>query len=188
MSVLTSNDLRNGVVFMMDGDPWIVLRFDHNKTGRGGAVNKIKAKNLKTGSIVEKGFSPNEKFEEADLSRESAQYLYSDDDNSYFMSNTTFEQHEISKKITEEKLLYIKEGEKVVVLFLDSIPIDIEIPKSVVLSVQYTEPAVRGDTSGGAMKKATLETGVEILVPLFVNIGDKIKINTETNTYTERAK
>lgn len=188
MSVLTSNELRNGTVFMMEGDPWIVLRFDHNKTGRGGAVNKIKAKNLKTGSITEKGFSTNEKFEEADLSKESCQYLYSDDSTSFFMSTNTYEQYELPKDTTQDSLLYLKEGDKVIVISLDGKPMGIEIASSVILTVEYTEAAVKGNTSGGAMKRAKLETGLEVLVPLFINIGDKIKINTDTNTYTERVK
>ena len=188
MSTITSNELRNGVVFMMEGQPWLVLRYNHNKTGRGGAVNKIKAKNLKTGSIIEKGFSTNEKFDEADLSRESSQYLYRDDDKVYLMSNTTYEQYELPISTVEEKLLYLKEGDKVIVLFLDGKPIDFEVPPAVVLAITYTENAVKGDTSSGAMKRATLETGLEILVPLFLSIGEKVKINTETNTYTERVK
>lgn len=188
MAILTSNELRNGTVFMMDGDPWMVLKFDHNKTGRGGAVNKIKAKNLKTGSITEKGFTTSEKFEEAELSKESCQYLYSDDDSSYFMSINTYDQFDLPKDITEEKLVYLKEGDKVILVFLDGKPISMEVPSSVVLIVEYTESAVKGNTSGNAMKKAKLETGLEISVPMFVNIGDKLKINTETNTYTERVK
>ncbi|MEI7603464.1 MAG: elongation factor P [bacterium] len=188
MSIITSNELRNGTVFMMDNAPWIVLKFDHNKTGRGGAVNKVKAKNLKTGSITEKGFSTNEKFEEADLSKESCQYLYSDEETAYFMSNATFEQYELSKEKVENGLLYLKEGDKTVVVFLDGVPISIEIPSAVILTIEYTEVAVKGNTSTGAMKKARLETGLDILVPLFINIGDKVKINTESNTYTERVK
>ena len=188
MSVLTSNELRNGIVFMSENDPWIVLKFDHNKTGRGGAVNKIKAKNLKTGAIIEKGFSTNEKFEEADLSRESSQYLYSDNDNSYFMSNITFEQYILPAEIIKENLLFIKEGDKVILVFLDKKVISLEIPVSVELKVKYTEPAVRGNTSGSAMKKATMETDLEILVPLFIEIGEKLKINTETSSYVERVK
>ena len=188
MSVLTSNELKNGTVFMMEGAPWIVLKFNHNKTGRGGAINKIKAKNLKTGSIIEKGFTTNEKFEEADLSKESSQYLYSDGEKSYFMSNTSFEQYDMPKEITSDMLFFLKEGDKVVLVFLDQEPITLEIPLSVILSVQYTESAIRGDTSGNAMKKATMETGLEILVPMFINIGDKLKINTDTSSYVERAK
>lgn len=188
MSVLSSNELRIGTVFMLAGEPWIVLKFSHNKTGRGGAVNKIKAKNLKTGSITEQGFTTNEKFDQAELNRESCQYLYKDADSHFFMSNVTFEQYDLSEDMVGDNKYYMKEGDKIILVFLDGKPISIEIPKSVTLEVTYTEPAVRGDTSGNAMKKATLDTSLEILVPMFVNIGDKIKVNTGDGTYTERAK
>jgi len=188
MSTITSNDLRNGAVFMMEGEPWIVLKFDHNKTGRGGATNKIKAKNIRSGAITERGFSPTEKFDAADLTKESCQYLYSDEDLAYFMSNSTFEQYEMPLTIVSSDLIYFKEGDKVIVVFLDGKPINIEVPPAVILTVEYTENAVKGNTSSGASKKAKMETGVEINVPLFINIGDKLKINTQTNTYTERIK
>jgi elongation factor P len=187
MSIL-SHDLRNGVVFMMDGDPWLVLNFNHVKLGRGSATTKIKAQNLKTGAIVEKGFTSSEKFEEANLNKESCQYLYREGDTFYFMSLNTFDQYEINTSLVGDKSFYFKEGDKVIVAFLDEKPIGIEVQKSVILEVAYTEPAVKGDTSGNAMKKAQLETGLNILVPMFINIGDKLKINTDTGTYTERAK
>lgn len=186
--MLLASDLRNGVVFKYEGKTWIVLKYELNKTGRGSATYKIKAKDLLGNSIVERGFSQNTSFEEATVERRSAQYLYSDEDYSYFMDNTSFEQVMLPKDNLEESLKFILEGGKVIVVYLDEKPITIEVPKSVTLKVTYTEPAVKGDTSNNPMKVAELESGAKIMVPLFINVGDNIKVNTENNTYSERIK
>ncbi len=187
-SMLFSTDLRNGVVFKYEGKTWVVLKYEFVKMGRGSGTVKIKAKDIVSGSIVEKGFSQQMKFEEASVEKRSAQYLYHDDDLAYFMDNQSFEQISLDYETVKDMLQYVVEGSKVIVVYLDSKPITIEIPKSVHLKVVYTEPAVKGDTSNNPMKKAKLETGVEINVPLFVDIGDTIKVNTDTGEYTERVK
>lgn len=184
--MLLSTDLRNGVVFKYEGKTWVVLRYGFVKMGRGSGTVKIKAKDLVTGSIVERGFSQNTKFEEASVEKRSAQYLYNDGDFAYFMDNESFEQYQLDFESVEDSLQYVVESGKVVLVYLDEKPIAVEIPKSVNLKVVYTEPAVKGDTSNSPMKKAKLETGVEVEVPLFVNIGDTVKVNTEDGTYSER--
>lgn len=186
MAILTSNELRNGIVFIMDGEPWMVVKFEHIKMGRGSATNKVKAKNLKTGSIIEKGFSTNSKFEEADVTKKTAQYLYSDSDKAHFMNPDSFEQYELDAKLYANDLLFLKEGDKLIIVFLIDDPISIELPKNVELKVVYTEQAVRGNTSGNVLKNAELETGLNIMVPSFVKNDDIIRINTEKKEYTER--
>ena len=188
MAILTSNELRNGKVFMMDGAPWVVIKFDHIKMGRGGATNKVKAKNLKTGAIIEKGFTTNVKFEEADVAKTSAQYLYVDTENAYFMNPESFEQYEVSLELCKDDILYLKEGDKVVLVMLDESPISLELPKTVEHKIVYTEDAIRGNTSGNAMKFAETETGLRIKVPIFVKNGETVKISTENGEYSERIK
>ena len=158
------------------------------KMGRQSGNVKIKAKDLMSNATVEKGFSLQMKFEEASVERKSAQYLYADETYGYFMDNESFEQYQLPIDSVQESLKYILEGGKVIIVYLDDKPISIEIPKSVNLKVTYTEPAVKGDTSNNALKKAKLETGVEVNVPMFVNIGDVVKVNTDTGDYSERVK
>lgn len=184
--MLLSTDLRNGTVFKYEGKTWVVLKYEFVKMGRGSGTVKLKARDLVGNSIVEKGFSQNTKFEEALVEKRSGQYLYSDDDFAYFMDNASFEQHQFPKSDVDDMLKYVLEGGKVVIVYLDEKPITIEIPKSVTLKVVYTEPAVRGDSSNNPMKTAKLESGLEIQVPLFINNGDVLKINTESGTYSER--
>lgn len=187
-AMLLATELRNGVVFKYEGKTWVVIKFEFVKMGRGSGTVKIKARDLVSGSIVEKGFSQNTKFDEATVERRSAQYLYSDSDYAYFMDNESFEQHQFDLDSVSEMLQYIVESGKVIIVYLDEKPITIEIPKSVNLKVIYAEPAVKGDSSNNPMKKAKLESGVEINVPLFVNIGDVVKVNTDTGEYSERVK
>lgn len=184
--MLLSTDLRNGVVFKYEGKTWVVIRYEFVKMGRGSGTVKIKARDLISGSIVERGFSQNTKFEEASVEKRSAQYLYNDGDFAYFMDNTSFEQYQLDWEGVKESLQYIVESGKVILVYLEDKPIAVEIPKSVTLKVVYTEPAVKGDSSNNPMKKAKLESGVELSVPLFVNIGDIVKVNTEDGSYSER--
>lgn len=188
LHMLSANELRAGVVFKYEGKTWVVLKYNFIKMGRQSGSVKIKARDLMTNAIVEKGFNLNMKFEEASVEKKSGQYLYSDSEYAYFMDNETFDQIQLPLDIVEDLLRFIPEGNKVILVYLDGRPITIEIPKSVSLKVIYTEPAVKGDTSNSPMKKAKLETNAEILVPLFVNIGDIVKVNTETGEYSERIK
>lgn len=184
--MLLSTDLRNGVVFKYEGKTWAVIKYEFVKMGRGSGTVKIKAKDLISGSIVERGFSQNTKFEEATVEKRSAQYLYHDDDFAYFMDNTSFEQYQLDYESVKESLQYIVESGKVILVYLDDKPITVEIPKSVQLKITYTEPAVKGDSSNNPSKRAKTESGLELNVPLFVNIGDLVKVNTEDGTYSER--
>lgn len=184
--MLSSNELRNGTVFKYEGKTWIVLKYSFTKTGRGSGTVKVKARDLMSNAIVEKGFNLNQKFEEASVEKKSGQYMYNDGDQAYFMDNDTFDQYSFPVESVVDSLNYVIEGGKVVVVYLDGNPIGVEIPKSVNLKVVYTEPAVKGDTSNNPMKRAKLETGHEINVPMFVKVGDVIKINTETDSYSER--
>jgi elongation factor P len=186
MAILSNTDLRNGVVYTDNGDTFIVLKYEHNKQGRGSATVKVKVKNLKTGAITIKSYKAGDKVESAEITRENAQYLYSDSEYGYFMNDETFEQYSIPLSFIEELVCFLKESEKVVVQKLEDNPIMIEIPKKVELEVKYAEPAVAGNTSSGAMKVATLETGLTINVPLFVKTGDIVIVNTELKEYVGR--
>lgn len=184
--MLSSNELRNGTVFKYEGKTWVVLKYEFVKMGRGSGTVKVRARDLVSNAIVEKGFNLNMKFEEATVEKRSAQYMYSDGTDAYFMDNESYEQYSFALKDVEDSLKYVIEGGKVVVVYLDGTPISIEIPKSVTLKVVYTEPAVKGDTSNNPMKKARMETGFEMHVPMFIKEGDVLKINTETGSYSER--
>lgn len=187
MVKLSANELRNRTIFIYRGEPWIVLKYQHIKYGRGSATIKVKIKNLKTGNIISTAFEQNVKFEEADVKRIAGQYLYQDTEKTYFMNTQTYEQYEIKKELVEDELKYLKAGGRVTLILFEEKLIAIELPKSVVLDVVYSEPAVRGDTTGTPMKKVKVETGFEVEVPLFIKKGDKIKINTESGSYVSRA-
>jgi elongation factor P len=184
--MLLSTDLRNGVVFKYEGKTWVVLRYEFVKMGRGSGTVKIKARDLVGNAIVERGFSQNTKFDEATVEKRSGQYLYADDDFSYFMDNESFEQIQFTNESVEDQLKYVLEGGKVIIVYLDDVAISIEIAKSVNLRVVYAEPAIKGDSSNNPTKMAELETGLKIHVPLFINTGDLVKVNTEEGTYSER--
>lgn len=184
---LSNTDLRNGTVFQDGGEVFQVMKFELKKQGRGSSNVKVRVRNLKSGAIVDKTYGGNQTVESVDLTRSNAQYLYSDGSTGYFMDAATFEQFDFPLSSVGDMLQFIKEGEKVIVLKLDGTAAAIEIPKSVELKVEYTEPAVKGDTSGGAMKEAKLESGATVRVPLFISTGDMIKVNTDTGTYSSKA-
>ncbi|MBN1915575.1 elongation factor P [Candidatus Dojkabacteria bacterium] len=186
--VVPSNDLRKGMIFTTGGESYLVLEYSHMKKGRGMATIRIKGKNVNTGSIVEKTFSSSERVELADAHRKEAQYLYADDSSVYFMDKDDFSQFSFPFSELSWERNFIKEGTKVVVLFINDKPVGIEIPKSVVLKIEQTSDAVKGDTSSNAMKEAVLETGYKVQVPLFLKMGEFIKLNTESGTYTSKAE
>lgn len=186
MAVLSNTELRNGVVYTEGGETFIVLKYEHNKQGRGSATVKVKVKNIKTGAITIKSYKGGDKVESADVTSENSQFLYDDGTDAYFMNDETFEQYSISLDMIEDQIGFMKEGQKVFVKKLEDEPISLELPKKIELVVEYTEPAVAGNTSSGAMKVAKLETGKEINVPLFVSTGDIIVVNTETKEYVSR--
>jgi len=186
MSYIPSNALREGSLFIYDGQKYLVLKYQHIKKGRGQAVIRVKVQNIVTKSNTELTFTNEQKLEEFNAEKRSAQFLYSDEDKFFFMDSENFEQYELPVDSLQDKHVYLTEGTKVIVLFVDNIPLSIDIPKTVVLEVIDTEPAVAGNTATGASKSAIVQTGANIMVPLFIKVGDKIKINTETGKYTAR--
>jgi elongation factor P len=180
------NELRKGVTFELDGNLYKVLDYSHNKTGRGSANIKVKARNLLTGSNVERSFSNGQTVQDVSLDFSNVQYLYKDGDSYIFMDNETFEQPAISEKALGESAAYLKEGMEVKLTFYKGEAIDVELPTSVDLKVVEAEMAIRGDTATGVTKKVTTETGITVQCPNFVNVGDTIRVDTRTGDYVTR--
>jgi elongation factor P len=183
------SDIRNGLTFRYNNDIWSVIGFQHVKMGRGAAFVRVKMKSLTTGKVVENSFNNSAKLEDIRIERRQYQFLYEEGDTLIFMETETYEQIPIKKEMIEN-LDLLKEGEMVEVLFNteDDMPLTIDIPQHVVREITYTEPGLKGDTATNTLKPATIETGAEIRVPLFINIGDKIKIETASRSYVERVK
>jgi len=184
--MITAGDLRKGVTFEYEGKIYIVVEFLHVKPGKGAAFVRTKLKNIVTGQVIEKTFNPVEKFEKAHIERKEMTYLYSDGDLYYFMNNETYEQVPLNKEQVEDALLYITENMMATVQFYKGEAFSVEPPNFVELNIIECEPGIQGDTSKAGNKPAKLETGVTIQVPLFVNNGDRIKIDTRTGTYMSR--
>ena len=180
------NELRKGVTFELDGSLYKVLDYSHNKTGRGNANIRIKARNLQTGANIERTFSSGQSVQDVSLDFHNVSYLYTDGDFYHFMDNDTFEQPAIKKEMLGDDALYLKEGMEVKLTFYKGGPLDIEIPSSVDLKVIEAETAIRGDTATGVTKKVKTETGLEVNCPQFVKVGDTIRVNTETGGYVTR--
>jgi len=180
------NELRKGVTFELDGNLYKVLDYSHNKTGRGNANIKVKARNLLTGATVERTFSSGQSVQDVRLDFQNVSYLYRDGDAYIFMDNETFEQPTISKDSLGESADYLKEGMEVKITFYQGKAIDVELPTSVDLKVVEAEMAIRGDTATGVTKKVITETGVQVQCPNFVNVGDTIRVDTRTGEYVTR--
>ncbi len=185
--MISAGDFRNGVTFEMDGQVVQVIEFQHVKPGKGAAFVRTKYKNVITGAVVETSFNPTAKFPTAFVERKDMQYSYSDGDLYYFMDMETYEQIPISKDVIGDALDFVKEEEIVKVLSYKGNVFGIEPPFFVELEVTSTEPGVKGNTATNATKPAVVETGAEIRVPLFINEGDRIRIDTRTREYMERA-
>ncbi len=185
----TTSDIRNGFCFEFNHDVYTVTEFLHVKPGKGPAFVRTKLKSLTSGKIVDPTFPSGHKLDEVRVERRKFQFLYQDDDGYNFMDNESFEQLNFTAKLIDNAR-FLKEGMEIEVLFHaeKNVPLAIELPMSVVYEVTYTESAVAGNTSTNAMKEATIETGTTVKVPLFINIGDKIKVNTSTGEYGERVK
>lgn len=183
----SAGDFRNGVTFEMDNNVYSVVEFQHVKPGKGAAFVRTKLRNVITGSVLEKTFSPTEKFPTAFIERKDMQYLYNDGVLYYFMDNDTFEQMPLNSDKLPDNFKFVKENTIVKILSFKGNVYSIEPPFFVDLKVIETEPAVRGDTSNNAMKNATLETGAEVKVPMFIEIDDMIKVDTRIGEYMERA-
>jgi len=180
------NDLRKGVTFELDGNLWRVLEYAHHKPGRGNATIRIKARNLRTGSTLEKTFISGSQVQEARLDYHNVQYLYKDDQFYYFMDQQSFDQPAIKADILGDAAGFLKEGMECKLTFYNGEALDIELPTSVDLKVVHADIAVRGDTATGVTKKVRVETGVEVQVPNFVKEGDTIQVDTRTGTYVTR--
>ena len=180
------NELRKGVTFEMDGSLYKVLDYSHNKTGRGSANIRIKARNLQTGANIERTFNSGQSIQDVRLDFHNVSYLYTDGEFYHFMDNETFEQPAIKAEMLGDDALYLKEGMEVKLTFYKDAPLDIEIPLSVELTVTEAETAIRGDTATGVSKKVMTETGLEVQCPQFVKVGDVIRVNTETGEYVTR--
>ena len=184
--MIQAGDFRKGTTFEMDGDVWQIIDFQHVKPGKGAAFVSTKIRSVMTGSNRDMTFNPNEKYEEARIETREMQYLYNDGTLYYFMDPESYEQLPIDKASVEEAILYIKENDMATIKFFKGKAFQVSPPNFVELEITQTEPGIKGNTATGATKPATVETGATVNVPLFVNEGDKIKIDTRTGEYLSR--
>lgn len=184
--MVSSNNFQNGMSIEVDGEVFIIVEFQHVKPGKGQAFVRTKLKNLRTGNVIARNFRADEDVEEAYLERREVEYLYNDGDNFYFMDTQNYEQISFSKQEVENALPYLKENMVIVVFFYQNKPLSVEPPIFVELEVTETEPGVKGDTVSGGTKPARLETGLVLQVPLFVEKGDKVKVDTRNGKYVSR--
>jgi elongation factor P len=190
--MIASTDLKNGVTFLSNGKPYKVVKYNLIKMGRGGATVRVLARCLLDGSVEDKTFSSNVKVEEVSTSKRRLQYLYQDGANATFMDPKSYEQEEVPVKVIKDELPFMKEGEEVDIFFwneegIDK-PLSVDIPPKVSLTISATDPGVKGNSASNVYKDATLENGLKVRVPLFIKVGDKIKVDTRTGGYVERAK
>lgn len=186
--MIQATDLKNGTTFLDNGKPYRVIKYTHVKIGRGGAIVRVSVRNLESGSVEEKTFSANVKVEDVQTFKRNLQFLYADGKVATFMDPKTYEQVEITTDILESELPYVKEGETVTILFWEDKPLSIDIPPKVILTVADTPPGVKGNSATNMFKQASLENGLNVKVPLFINKGDKVVVDTRTGEYVERAK
>ena len=184
--MISAGDFRNGVTFEMDSQVFKIVEFQHVKPGKGAAFVRTKLKNVMTGAVLERTFNPTEKVQEAQIDRKEMQYLYNDGDMYYFMDNETYEQLPLTADDLGDTLNYLVDNMNVKVMSYKGKVFGVEAPLFVELEITYTEPGFKGDTSTGATKPATTQTGYVLNVPLFVDIGDRIRIDTRTGEYMER--
>jgi len=184
--LIQAGEFRKGITFVMDGDVWQIIDFQHVKPGKGAAFVRAKIRNVLSGGAKEITFNPTERFEKAVIETKEMQYLYSDGELYHFMDTVTYEQLPLSYESVEDAIKYLRENDTAVIRFFQGKAFEVQAPNFVELEVTETEPGVKGDTAQGATKQAIVETGVSISVPLFVNIGDRIKIDTRTGEYLSR--
>jgi elongation factor P len=185
--MISTGDLKRGMTLDMDGELWNVLEFHHIKMGRGSAQVRLKIRNVKTGTTVERTFQAGEKFRRAIVDRKPVQYLYHEDDTYYFMDTDTYEQTLMNASQLADVVPYLKDQLTLEIMTYGDEPLGAELPPNVDLRVTRSDPGLRGDTATGGTKPATLETGLTLQVPLFVNEGDMIRVDTRTGQYLERA-
>ena len=185
--MITAGDFKKGITIEWDGGVWNIVDFQHVKPGKGAAFVRTKIKNVMTGAVVERSFNPTDKMPKAIIETKEMQYVYNDGDLYYFMDTETYEQLPLSKDQVEDAIPFVKEGTNVTMRFFKGKAFSVEAPNFVVLEVTDTEPGFAGDTASNTYKPATLETGFSLQVPLFINTGDKIQIDTRTGEYLKRA-
>ena len=185
--MITAGDFKKGITIEWDGGVWNIVDFQHVKPGKGAAFVRTKIKNVMTGAVVERSFNPTDKMPKAIIETKEMQYVYNDGDLYYFMDVETYEQLPLSKDQVEDAIPFVKEGTNVTVRFFKGSAFSVEAPNCVVLEVTDTEPGFAGDTASNTYKPATLETGFTLQVPLFINTGDKIQIDTRSGEYLKRA-
>lgn len=188
MAVFSTNEFKAGLKVLLDGDPFSILENEYVKPGKGQAFNRVKLRNLKTGRVLEKTFKSGDSLQGADIVEVEMEYLYNDGELWHFMDNGNFEQYAIPLAAIEESAQWLKPQDICVVMLWNGQPLSLTPPNFVVLKVTETEPGIKGDTVSGATKPAKLETGAVVKVPLFVNEGDLLKIDTRTGAYVSRAK
>jgi elongation factor P len=185
--MLTISDVKAGKVIKINGQPYLVIKTEHLKVAMRGAVLKVKAKNLITGNILDDSFHGAEKIEEADVSSKKVNFLYKDETNAYFMDNETFEQFELTLENIAGKEGYLKDGMDVKMVYFEDKAINLELPIKMDFKVISAPPAIKGNSVGNVTKQVEIETGAMVAVPVFINEGDILKINTETGEYVERS-
>lgn len=185
--MISASDFRKGLTFEMDGQIYSIVDFQHVKPGKGAAFVRTKIRNIISGSVTERTFNPSDKYPPAHIERKEMQYLYEDGGLYYFMDNESYEQIPLNHDQVEDAILYLKANDIAIIRFYKGAAFSVEPQNFVELEVTETEPGFKGDTATGATKPATLETGAQVNVPLFVNIGDRIRVDTRTGEYMERA-
>lgn len=186
--MIYASDFRKGITFEMNGEPHVVLDFQHVKPGKGAAFVRTKYRNILTGATREEAFNPNDKFPKAHIETKQMQYLYNDGELYYFMDQDTYDQVPLTADLVAEAVKYIRENDIATVKFYKDNAFDVEAPNFVDLEVVETEPGVKGDTATNVTKAATVETGAVIQVPIFINEGERIQIDTRTGEYLGRSK
>lgn len=184
--MISAGEFKKGITFEMDGSVFMIVEFQHVKPGKGAAFVRTKIRNVLTGAVVEKTFNPTEKFPKAIIDTKEMQYLYADGDLYYFMDLETYEQVPLNYDQVEDALKYLKENDNATIRFFKERAFSVAAPNFVELCITKTEPGFKGDTATGANKPATLETGAQITIPLFVEEGDTIRVDTRTGEYMER--
>jgi len=185
--VATTNDLKNGLVLNIDGQLWTVIEFQHVKPGKGGAFVRTKLKNVMSGKVVDRTFNAGVKVETANVDKRTMQFLYNDGSDFVFMDVQSYDQIHVSSETVGDASQYMLENQEAIVATNEGVPLYVELPASVELIVEYTEPGLQGDRSTGGTKPAKLETGAEVNVPLFIEIGEKIRVDTRDGSYIGRA-
>jgi elongation factor P len=185
---VSTAEFRNGLKIEIDGEPYVIVEFQHVKPGKGGAFVRTKMKSLKSGNVIDRTFRSGEKVDVPELEEKTMQYLYAADKDRVFMDTSSYEQISMSEQQLGGSINYLKENMEIKVLYYKGLPINIDVPMFVELAIAKTEPGVRGDTASGGSKPATLETGAVVKVPFYLNEGDVIKVDTRTGTFIERVK